>query len=359
MATLLNRNGTYYADIQDARRTPGRRRLSLKTTSKRAALRMLAKLEEAYALGTWDPWVQTVADLLQADRQAAPKRLDEAVAEFMKGQEEQAAPSTLNAYRSYTALFVSTVGAATFVERVTAADVERFVVAVGGSKRPPSQGSKRQRLTVAKSFFSWAKGRGYVKEKPTDRVPRPPRPARLPKAVMDDELEAILAALPDGRAWMRPLFLFASLTGLRVSELCRLQWEQVDVGRRVLRIERQKNGRAQTQPVPRSALDVLMGVERRGPHVFTAPNAYAPRRRVDSWIRDVEAAFKEAKEAAGIERGITPHGLRHRYCTKLAEAGAGAFVIAAAARHSDPRTSAVYVSIANEALKAQLDDVFG
>jgi site-specific recombinase XerD len=40
-------------------------------------------------------------------------------------------------------------------------------------------------------------------------------------------------------------------------------------------------------------------------------------------------------------------------------AGASAFVIQAAARHADVSTSQHYVSIANEALRGELDRVFG
>lgn len=359
MASLLNRNGTYYADFYDSDRTPQRRRLSLGTRSKRQADKMLGKLEDAYALGTWDPWTETPAEFFKAEIQAAPKRLGETVAEYMKEKERDAARSTLQAYRSYSALLVTVLGAETFLERVRTADVDRYVQAVGGSGKRPSLGSQRQRLTVAKSIFSWALGKGYVPSKPTDGAHCPKRPARLPKAVTDDELSAILAALTDGRAWMKPLFEFAALTGLRVSELARLEWSHVDFERRLLRIERQKNGKAQTQPMPRSAAAVLERVEHRGPYVFTAPQAYAEVRRVDSWTKDVEDVFREAKDAAGISRRITPHGLRHRYCTKLAEAGASAFTIAAAARHSDPKTSAIYVSISNQKLKADLDAVFG
>lgn len=359
MASLLNRGGCYYADFQDAARTPARRRLSLGTKSKRQAERMLGRLADAYREGNWDAWTQTPDEFFHATIQAAPRRVAETAAEFLAETEAKACRSTLNAYRSYTALFVSVLGPETFVERVRTSDVERYVNAVGGSGRAPSQGSKRQRLTVAKSFFTWSVAHGYVKTKPTDAATMPARPARLPKAVTDEELAAILGALTDGRAWMRSLFEFGALTGLRISELCRLEWGHVDTEQRLLRIETQKNKKAQTQPIPRSALAVLATIERRGQYVFTAPLAYAAERRVDSWTKDVEDVFREAVQAAKIERRITPHGLRHRYCTKLAEAGAGAFTIAAAARHSDPKTSQIYVSISNRKLSEELDAVFG
>jgi site-specific recombinase XerD len=51
--------------------------------------------------------------------------------------------------------------------------------------------------------------------------------------------------------------------------------------------------------------------------------------------------------------------LYYAFCTRLAEAGKLLQVIKEAARHSDVSTSMIYVHMANEHLKSELDDVFG
>lgn len=76
-------------------------------------------------------------------------------------------------------------------------------------------------------------------------------------------------------------------------------------------------------------------------------------------VERVSAAFREAQRLAGIKRRITFHGLRHGFCSKLAEAGKPLYVIKEAARHADVSTSLIYVHTANEHLKNELDDVFG
>lgn len=321
-------------------------------------MRLLSKLDDAYRLGVWDAWTQQPDELFHAEHVALPKQIGDAAEEFVIYKTKVSAPSTMQTYRSYVRLLVSVLGKKTYLERIVPGDIERFIKVRGGTGCEPSKGSQHQRMIVAQSFFGWALSQGYVKSKPTDAAQRPQKPQRLPKAITDEELDAILDAIPAGRAWTRPVFQFAALTGLRVSELCRLKWTDIDFGRRLIRIEQQKNGKAQTQPFPKSAVVLLEGIERLGPHVFIAPKAYA-QRQVSSWIRDVELIFKEARIASGIKRHVTPHGLRHRYCTKLAEAGANAFTIKAAARHGDVRTSDRYVSIANEVLRDQIDAVFG
>jgi integrase len=353
MASLHNRSGVWYATFSDSTRQPRQRRLSLKTRSRRTAERLLARLDEAYREGAFDPWTQAPDDFLHADRVAAPKRVGEAVELYLA---HVAGPFTETTFRTRAPMmrrFAAEVGPATYLERLTPQHVEAFVVA-GGAARS-TQGT---RLVALKSFCSFCRSEGMLRESPAHRVETPKRLPRLPRAVTDGELEDVLEHLPEGRTWTAPVFRFAALTGLRVGELARLRWADVDEERRLLRVEQQKNGKAQTQPFPRAALMVLAGLPRHSEYVFASPAARRPYRNVRTWTNDLARAFKLAREAAGLTRTITPHGLRHRYCTKLAEAGANAFTIAAAARHADLKTSQHYVSISNRQLRAELDRVF-
>ncbi|HIL57299.1 MAG TPA: hypothetical protein EYG39_05245 [Rhodothermales bacterium] len=354
MASLLNRDGTYYASFKDSSRRPSQKRHSLKTKSKRTATRLLSRLDDAYALGEWDPWTGVPSDVLSAGRVRAPKRVREATDLYLNHAESALKPVTYATRRRLLRRFVEAVGERTLVSRVAVREVEAFVRS--GGVKPSTQGA---RLIALKALFSYWVREGFVKDSPA-HVARRPNPApKLPRAISDEELNAVLKAIPPARAWTRPVFEFAALTGLRVSELARLQWSDVDEEARLLRIERQKNGRAETQPLPTPALTVLQSLPKRGSYVFGSPRERLEKRSVASFANLVNYAFRQARKAAGIGRPITPHGLRHRYCTKLAEAGASAFTIAAAARHTDVRTSQRYVSISNRMLLQELDKVFG
>ncbi len=357
MASLLNRGGLFYATFSDSSRSPRQRRHSLKTRTRRTAERLIARLQDAHDLGEWDAWTGTPDDVLNADRVDDPKRLGEAAALYATHVRETFSPTTVRERLRMMDRFVEHVGPSVYVERLTPQNVESFAKA-----KHLAASTQGYRLISLKSFCTFCKGQGMLRDSPAHAV-TPPRPApRLPRAVTDDELAAVLAAIPEGRAWTRPAFQFASLSGLRVGELARLRWADVDAERRMIRIETQKNGKAQTQPIPCSALAVLNTLPRpadSGAYVFNAPLARAEARNVDTFKNLLDEAFRLGRKAAGIERKITPHGLRHRYCTKLAEAGANAFTIAAAARHADVKTSARYVSISNQHLRSELDAVFG
>lgn len=354
MASLHNRNGVFYATFSDSSRKPRQRRHSLKTRQRRTAERLLARLQDAHDLGEWDPWTQPTDDVLDANRVEAPKRLDEAIALYMNYAREHFSPTTIRTRAALMDRFLDHVGAKVYTERVTARHVETFVQSNGAAAS-----TQNARLVSLKSFGTFCLKSGWIKESVAHSVAAPKTPASLPRAVTDEELDAVLKGIPEGRAWTRSVFLFASLTGLRVGELARLRWSDIDTERRLLRIETQKNGKAQTQPMPRAALEVLASVPRRSVYVFTSPLERKETRSVEVFTNLLAEAFRLGRERAGVERKITPHGLRHRYCTKIAESGANAFTIAAAARHADVKTSQRYVSISNQHLRSELDAVFG
>lgn len=161
--------------------------------------------------------------------------------------------------------------------------------------------------------------------------------------------------------WALPLFWFALWTGMRIGELARLRWEHIDFGKRLIYIFEQKNGKQQTIPLNNRAREVLADMERGQPeeYVFRSPQTHPAKRKVKSFKCLVGRIFQRYREAAGIERHLTFHGLRHGHCTLLAEAGRSPIVIKESARHSQIQTSMRYVSIANEYLRAELDEVFG
>ncbi len=56
MATLVKQSGSYYSQFFDQHRSPKRKRVALKTKTKRIAEQLHRELEDKYALGEIDPW---------------------------------------------------------------------------------------------------------------------------------------------------------------------------------------------------------------------------------------------------------------------------------------------------------------
>jgi integrase len=232
---------------------------------------------------------------------------------------------------------------------------------------------------------------------------RPPQPQKIPRNVTARELDRICEALradyqekrrqnacrPGELLWLEQAFRFAFLTGLRASEIARLRWGHVDLPRRRLYLFRQKSGREEALPLSRKATALLealanefpvgpgvegeageamgkgeLGMSRPSGYVFSSPvgsrsSASCKKRSTASFAGRISRAFTHYRKAAGIQRPVTFHGLRHGFCTTLAEAGKSGPVIQAAARHRELSTAMQYVHLTGDYLRRQLDDAFG
>ena len=369
MASLKCRSGIYYGQWSDASRTPNLRRHSLRTRIRRTAQTLLEKADDTYKRGEWDPWTDPVSVL--DSRPKDPIKMGVAVEEYLAARQHDLKPITFENYTSMLWRFAGEVGEGKAFARLGVDDVARFTRA-----SEVAVTTMRTRLAVLRAFCAWGVTEGHLKESPAQRVSTPAPPPRLPKAVRESDLALIIEAVRDDqrrrdesedsrvhtdRLWLIPCFEFAAVTGFRAAELSRLTWGDVAAESNVVRLETQKSGKAGTAPLTSAARRVLATVGGdRDPnnYVFCPPCSYGMSRNVRAFATNLNRYFREYVRAAGIERRLTLHGLRHGFCTRLAESGASAFVIAAAARHGSVTTSQRYVSIANESLKAQLDVVF-
>lgn len=152
-----------------------------------------------------------------------------------------------------------------------------------------------------------------------------PRPAR--RSLTHDEARRLLAASPPYR---RIVYLVAMTTGLRRSELRRLQWGDVRDSHIVLRAAATKSRRADVVPL---RPDVAASL---GPRGEDSARVFPRVPRSDTLRLDLKAA--------GIERLADFHSLRYTFCTWLALAGVTIYEAMALMRHRDVKlTTRVYL----------------
>jgi integrase len=364
MASLILRGGSYYAQYHDATRSPVTKRFSLKTKRRDVARRLLTKFDRAFEVGAFDPWVDDPFGYDQT-RPGEVVALRTAVEAFLADRREVGRKgTTLRAYGDVLGRLGQAVGEGVPVARLRACDLRAFVYA--GDVSPATHGHRYRHVSA---FVRWCRKAGWIKGNPLDDVERPRPNGKMPKHVTRQELERVCEAVQNHArrarrrgevSWYEPLFRFAYFTGLRLSELGRLRWADVDVERRLIVLHEQKNGREQTVPFAEAALAVLAAMEmgERDDFVFKSPHYPGASRSIRAFGTGASKAFLRYRRDAGIERPLTFHGLRHGFCTALAEAGKSAIVIKEAARHAAVSTSMIYVHFANESLRAELNSVF-
>jgi type 1 fimbriae regulatory protein FimB/type 1 fimbriae regulatory protein FimE len=112
--------------------------------------------------------------------------------------------------------------------------------------------------------------------------------------------------------------LLAYRHALRVSELCSLSWDQVDLKGQLLHVSRIKNGQASTHPLGGQELRALRQLRRENPHARYILMSERDAPLSPAGFRKMMARLGQA---AGFEFQVHPHMLRHATGYKLANQG--------------------------------------
>ncbi|HZG67903.1 MAG TPA: tyrosine-type recombinase/integrase, partial [Herpetosiphonaceae bacterium] len=185
-----------------------------------------------------------------------------------------------------------------------------------------------------------------------EELPTPKRHRRLPTILSPDEVRRLIAGAKN--LYHRTMLMTLYGTGLRRSELLQLKVCDIDSQRMVLRVERGKGGHGREVPLSASLLAALRAYYR-----WMRPQTYLFPGTQDGWRTDrpltskvVWEAVRFAAKAAGIDRRVSPHTLRHSYATHLLEAGADLRTIQVLLGHADLTHTTVYLHLSPRHLQA-------
>jgi integrase/recombinase XerD len=266
------------------------------------------------------------------------------------------AANTLSAYRAdLVALGRWLAQRGTPLVRASRSDLLDFIAArVEAGARPRS--TARQ-LSSFRRFYRYLVRDGVVREDPTAQIAMPRIGRSLPKSLSEAEVESLLAAPIIGdplghrdRAMLEVLYA----TGLRVSELVSLRVAQVNLTQGVMRVIG-KGNRERLIPLGEEAVRWLSAFINgaRGDILLDRTTDYLfPTRRGDRMTRQAFwHIIKRYARKSGVERGLSPHTLRHAFATHLLNHGADLRVVQMLLGHSDLSTTQIYTHVARERMK--------
>ncbi|MGB0460476.1 MAG: site-specific tyrosine recombinase XerD [Opitutales bacterium] len=179
---------------------------------------------------------------------------------------------------------------------------------------------------------------------------------KLPAVLTRKEVEALLDAPsrhnPLGLRDRAILELFYS-SGLRVTELCSLDLQNVHLDEGYLRVLG-KGRKERIAPIGTAAIKALRGYltlsrpalvkEDTGSAFFLSNRGRALSRKM-IWV-----LIKKHALTAGIKKDVKPHLLRHSFATHLLEGGADLRAIQEMLGHADIATTQIYTSLRSEQL---------
>jgi integrase/recombinase XerC len=222
-----------------------------------------------------------------------------------------------------------------------------------------------RRTSAVKGFTAWAIRRGLIAEDPAARLQTPKARRTLPAVLRQDQALAAMAASNSGAQQGDPLALRDRLivellyaTGIRVSELCGLDVDDVDTAHRVVRVIG-KGDKPRTAPFGEPAASALQAWLVQGrPALATADSGPAlllgaRGRRLD--VRQARTVVHQTVAAVPGAPDIGPHGLRHSAATHLLEGGADLRVVQELLGHASLATTQLYTHVTVARLRAVHD----
>ncbi|WP_299563263.1 tyrosine recombinase XerC [uncultured Mycolicibacterium sp.] len=222
-----------------------------------------------------------------------------------------------------------------------------------------------RRASAVKTFTAWATRRGYLATDPALRLQLPKAHRTLPAVLRPDQAADALEAAKTGAQEGDPIAIRDRLivemlyaTGIRVSELCGLDIDDVDTGRRLVRVLG-KGDKPRSVPFGRPAHEALDDWLARGrPRLATAESGPAlllgaRGRRLDP--RQARTVVHRTVAAVADAPDIGPHGLRHSAATHLLEGGADLRVVQELLGHATLATTQLYTHVTLNRLRAVHD----
>ncbi len=222
-----------------------------------------------------------------------------------------------------------------------------------------------RRTSAVKTFTAWAFRRGLMSDDPAVRLQVPKARRTLPAVLRQDQAIDAMNAAESGAQQGDPLALRDRLivemlyaTGIRVSELCGLDIDDIDISRRLLRVLG-KGNKQRTVPYgdpARVALTAWLSGGR--PALATSTSGPAlllgtRGRRLDP--RQARTVVHQTMAAVAGAPDIGPHGLRHSAATHLLEGGADLRVVQELLGHSSLATTQLYTHVSVARLRAVHD----
>jgi integrase/recombinase XerD len=218
--------------------------------------------------------------------------------------------------------------------------------------------SIRRTVSGVRTYCRFMVGEGILANDPSDRLEMPKRWRSLPEVLSVDEVTRLLAApsLEEALCFRdRAMLEVAYGAGLRVSEWIGLQVRDLLLDEGLIRVFG-KGSKERMVPIGRSAIGALAiymrelrpKLERGGGKGVLFLNARGEQlSRMGAW-----KILRKYVDAAGIEKHVSPHTLRHSFATHLLEGGADLRAVQEMLGHADISTTQIYTHIDRDYLRS-------
>jgi integrase/recombinase XerC len=286
-----------------------------------------------------------------------------AVTEFVRylATERRAARRTVTAYAEDLAQLVAFVQerAPAALSDVSALDVYLLRGWLGVLARKHAASSVARKVAAVRSWMRWLRKRRILDRCPADELGTPKVRRGLPTLLsVDAAKEVVEAATDDTQIGARDRAVLELLygSGLRVSEVCALDVDAVDLAEGTARVLG-KGNKERVVPLGRPCVDALRAWLARRPHVVHPVRGTQDARALFLTVRGARLYVRSIQKlvhrygASGAGRAdLHPHALRHTCATHMLDGGADLRAIQELLGHASLSTTQRYAHVSMDHL---------
>ncbi len=195
-------------------------------------------------------------------------------------------------------------------------------------------------LTPLSRMFQYAVRRGWASSNPVTALDRQERPKGSTKQMRILSSEEIKAVLKASTVTYKALLMTAIFAGLRIGELLRLQWDDVDLLSGEIHVRESK-----TEAGVRTVVIPDFLVQELARHTYSEGHVFKTHLGTEMKHRRVNRALEETLKRAKVEH-CRFHDLRHTYASMLVGQGNDVTYVADQMGHSSPTvTLGIYAKL--------------
>src|SRR5215217_5644558 len=213
--------------------------------------------------------------------------------------------------------------------------------------------SRARKLAAIREFFRFLKVNGVVDDSPVEGFDTPKRERRSRTYLTPEEYHRLLAAAEGHPRDFCILTLFLQ-TGIRISELCELRLDDIDLAAATLTVRIGKGMAARTIELEKKgtrSVKTWLSLRESSPynHLFLNRDGEP----LKEWgVRDL---LEKYCTQAGITKRVTPHSLRHTFASYKAQSGVSPFQLKEWLGHARLDTTSIYVHLARQNAKKVME----
>lgn len=374
MASLKKRNGIYYIRFfKSIDGKPKQKALSLSTSQKREAEKLLIEYEARFERGEINPfngWTPKIEAERKRQKLSGKYISLEKATDLFINARSQANQRTKDNYRKHLKMLMEVLGRTMPVTQIVESDIRNLCF-----RSDLAAATQASYLRHFKVFFKWLFENDILKVELTKNIKAPRIPQKITqKTVSKEELELIFEAFDEyskmviekghvtkpeqQRLWFKPMIYTIYYCGLRAKEAVNLTWKDVSINEKskdenfgIVRISNtgintSKSGMERIIPIRKPMYPWILqwykgqGRPKDG-YVFPSATGFDKWHKMDTLA--LSKSFKKfVKLAKKVPNTITLHGLRHSCATDLLAKGVPAVIVQKILGHASINTTMIY-----------------